>query len=149
MIDCDATPSAPVCNPQDPPPDTNPVPAVDIKNGYYEGKITLVSYSGPDTSRCYLTPIGTYWAWHNITINKPSVQERLNPCEVIDANPSSFHMVCVNHNTDEVGKYGTETRDFHLTFDASGTVLGTVVDTRDWGGCSVRSWNVQELFVHP
>jgi len=127
-------------------------------SGTYGGTLTILSWSGPDTRRCAQdTPLGSTTPLY-ITITGSVVQERINPaCELTSADPSDYRFVCVNHNLPETCDAGSvywdpvagncdayfERREFRLSFSRDATmVTGTVTDTRNWGGCSVRVWSV-------
>lgn len=125
--------------------------------GTYGGTIMMLSWSGPDTRYCDKTPAGFTIPLY-ITINGSLVQERINPvCEVLSADPTNYRFVCVNHNLPETCDPGSmywdpvarncdayyERREFALVFSRdAASVTGTVTDTRNWGGCSVRVWTV-------
>jgi len=125
-----------------------PSPAQNDPDGVYLGTLTLQSMDGPDTSTCSRTAIGTQIT-HHVTFGGGIVTERNKPsCTITNPDPTDFGFTCVNHDIDQTctdpatcANY-TETRVFSLHFDlAAKHVVGTVVDTRNWGGCSVRRWS--------
>lgn len=123
--------------------------------GTYDGYITLTGWEGPDTSRCGLIPVGSRLPLY-IVIQGQDVRERIYPCEAPVGSPEAYSVLCINHAIDQVcdpatdprcspshPDYYYERRDFRLSFTRDARrVTGTLTDTRNWGGCSVRRWTV-------
>lgn len=160
------------CGPHQPPPElppdggVNPCAEVDAAAcqppqtaplGTYQGTITLKSWSGADTSTCeHDAPTGTTLGLY-VRVADGFVTERGFPCDVTSTDPQDYRFSCTNHALDEACTDQSiywdptakncdayyERREFALTFtrDATSTV-GSLVDTRNWGGCSVRVWDV-------